>query len=283
MPVRFAEDIELLNYTVAPSVVRPGSVIHVTFDWRCLAPMDTSYKLFVHVLGFDGERLTQLDTIPYQGRFATVLWQPGQEFRDEYDLFITGAARPSLGRIQLGFFPWDEPAERLTVSDAEGRFIGDHLDLAPFKIAPKDLQRPTIPQPLNVSFGEAISLAGYDLSPTPARAGESVTLTLYWEATAPIAEDYTVFEHILDAEGNIVAQADGPPQHGNYPTSIWGAGENIVDEHTVALPVGLAAGDYTVVVGLYRPESGQRLPVEMAGQPVPDGRAVIGLLEVASR
>lgn len=78
--VRFGQGIELLGYSLTPAEIKPGNVLHIKLDWRCLAPMDVSYKLFIHILGYDGERLTQLDTIPYRGRFATVLWQAGQEF-----------------------------------------------------------------------------------------------------------------------------------------------------------------------------------------------------------
>ena len=252
LPVRFADKIELLNYSITPSEVEPGSVVHVTLDWRALAPMDVSYKLFMHVLGYDGERLTQLDTIPYQGRFATVLWKPGQEFREEYDLFITGKARPSLGRIQLGLFPWNDPGQRLPVFTPDGRPLGDHFELGPFKIGPKHPSQPEIAYPVQADFGPAISLLGYDRS-APVSAGGTFTLTLYWEAKTPIAEDYTVFVHVLDSTGKTVAQQDIAPQHANYPTSIWGAGELVVDPHTLELPASLPAGDYTLAVGLYLP------------------------------
>ena len=281
MPVRFAERIELLDYAITPLEVTPGNPIHVTLDWRCLAPLETSYKLFIHVLGYDGERLTQLDTIPYRGRFATVLWQPGQEFRDEYDLFITGKARPSLGRIQIGFFPWDDPGNRLSAFTQDGQLIGDHVDLAPFKIAPRTNERPAMSNATHVEFGDVATLIGYDLQPVPAHAGEPLTWTLYWEAKMPPGVDYTVFVHVLDRAANIVAQQDMPPQGGNYPTSIWATGEFIADPRTLTLPEDLPAGTYALAVGWYEPGSGQRLPATAAGQPVPDGRAVVCALDVS--
>jgi hypothetical protein len=77
-------------------------------------------------------------------------------------------------------------------------------------------------------------------------------------------EDYTVFLHLLDAQGTLIGQGDGPPFHGDYPTSGWSPGEELVDTHFV-LPVESApapdvpAGAY-LLVGLYRPEDGVRLP-----------------------
>lgn len=281
VPVRFGDGIELIGHRITPSEIKPGNVIHVTLDWRCLSAMDVSYKLFIHVLGFDGERLTQLDTIPYRGRFATLLWQPGQEFRDEYDLFITGRAKPSLARVQIGFFRWDDPAARVAVFAADGQPMGDHLDLATFKIAPKKTERPDVAQIVEADFGGMISLVGYDMSTPSARAGEPFSLVLYWQARSPDGHDYSVFVHVLNAEGAIVAQHDSSPQNGNYPTGIWAPGEFIPDTHTLSLPPDLPAGAYSLAVGLYRPQDGSRLPVRLSGQPAPDGRAIIGQIEVA--
>jgi hypothetical protein len=73
--------------------------------------------------------------------------------------------------------------------------------------------------------------------------------------------NYTVFVHLRSTAGKTVAQADSPPQAGSYPTSFWDTDETIVDNHTIPLPDNLPAGEYTVVVGLYRYETGERLPI----------------------
>ena len=87
-------------------------------------------------------------------------------------------------------------------------------------------------------------------------------LTLFWQADTIPQTDYTVFVHILNSQGNLVAQADSPPAAGTYPTSLWDSGEIIKDQRL--LPA-LSPGDYTLSVGLYRPDTFERLPV--ANQP----------------
>ena len=74
--------------------------------------------------------------------------------------------------------------------------------------------------------------------------------------------DYTVFIHLLDEEGRIVAQQDGEPFGGAYPTSVWQQGELLGDEYRLQLPASLPGGTYRVVAGLYRAgaEGGGRLP-----------------------
>ena len=97
-----------------------------------------------------------------------------------------------------------------------------------------------------------------------------VDLTLFWQTDAAVAEDYTVFAHVLDASHSQAAQEDGPPVNGWYPTSNWAPGQVVVDRRTIPLPADTpAAAGLTVAVGLYRLSDGSRLPVTtVSGQRV---------------
>jgi hypothetical protein len=66
---------------------------------------------------------------------------------------------------------------------------------------------------------------------------------------------------LLDSAGNVAAQVDAVPLDGARPMTSWLPGEYLSDSYTLALPTGLAAGVYRLEVGLYRPETGERLPV----------------------
>ena len=92
-------------------------------------------------------------------------------------------------------------------------------------------------------------------------SGQVLDLTLFWSPQGRPTRDYTVFIHLLDHEGEIQSQVDSPPASGDYPTSVWDAGEFIGDSHTVSLPANLPANEYTVAVGLYDPFTGHRLPI----------------------
>jgi len=72
---------------------------------------------------------------------------------------------------------------------------------------------------------------------------------------------YTVFVQLLNGDGKLVAQHDGPPDDGQSPTTGWDQGEQVLDVHRVAVPRDLPPGDYTLIVGLYDPNSGARLPL----------------------
>ena len=109
-----------------------------------------------------------------------------------------------------------------------------------------------------------IRLIGYDLPSRTASAGQSINFHLYWQAEAAIATDYQVFNHLLNAEGNLVAQIDGPPLPDpllRRGTMDWEDPEEVIysREYTLALPEELAPGEYTIVTGFYRRDNGQRL------------------------
>jgi hypothetical protein len=147
---------------------------------------------------------------------------------------------------------------------------------------------PPVQHPVQANFaaqarGEpsrTIALLGYDLDPPEPGPGSTLHLTLYWQAQAEMEQDYTVFVHLLDAEGRLVAQHDGQPGEGSLPTSSWVEGEVIADEHPLDLDPDLMPGSYRLEVGLYLWPTMERLPVlDGAGQ-VQGDKVVLGEVRV---
>jgi len=96
-------------------------------------------------------------------------------------------------------------------------------------------------------------------------------LTLDWLAREPIAA--TVFVHVVDGDGVIVGQADGPAMRGTLPLEAWLRGDRIVDVRTLSIPPE-AEGSLTVLVGVYA-ETG-RYPVWIESQTKPSDAVVVG-------
>lgn len=116
--------------------------------------------------------------------------------------------------------------------------------------------------PVQATFGDTVQLLGYTVEPQQPQPGQSLRLTLYWQPIAAMAHDYTVFVHLRQPAGGNVAQADHRPLGDLYPTSIWPVGETIRETSDLALPAGIPPGEYDLWVGLYRLETGERLPVQ---------------------
>jgi hypothetical protein len=133
---------------------------------------------------------------------------------------------------------------------------------------------------LDARFGDVIALDGYSVSQkgdplTGAQiepcgsgrtlcleSGDTLRVTLFWEPLASMDVDYTVFLHMRNGYGETVAQHDGQPFDGLFPTSQWRPGETVAQALNVDLPLDLAAGPYCLYVGLYRLDTMTRLPLE---------------------
>ncbi len=202
---------------------------------------------------------------PPPGRAATVIVLPGE---DEGTLPALQQTRPDGTAI------W-------TVAD------GYHRPYAvAYHLPASDSPAPSPDHPAGAIFGRAVRLLGYALDVTSARPGDTVKLTLYWQALAPLDRDYTVFTHLLGdpnpATGSpLWAGHDSQPDNGHYPTSAWQPGEVILDVHPLLIPAAAPPGEYRLEAGLYLLETMVRLPAtDAAGRPLPDHAALLGELEI---
>ena len=91
------------------------------------------------------------------------------------------------------------------------------------------------------------------------RQDHALEVILRWMADGFVDADMTVFVHLVDEAGTVVAQGDGPPMDGRWPTSLWLPGLSLDDVHRIELPEDLATGRHALVVGLYDPRTGERL------------------------
>ncbi len=118
-----------------------------------------------------------------------------------------------------------------------------------------------VPHPRHTQFEDGIQLVGHDAWLEPTDAASWLQVTLYWTASRPPTSDHTVFVHLYDGAGNLVASHDGPPLFGHLPTGQWEPAEIIPDRHDIRLLVGPSPGEYRLVAGMYDLSTGDRLPV----------------------
>ncbi|MCA9960944.1 MAG: hypothetical protein KC443_18015, partial [Anaerolineales bacterium] len=212
----------------------PGAALAVE-PWLLGLETAVAQPFQVQIVGRDGQIVGQAE--------QTLSWSAGELWQPSWVVPVDETAAAARGVVRLG------PPGAL-------------LDVATVVIRP---QRPFLPQPqqpFQADFAGQLRLTGYDWQAGAER------LTLYWQALAPMATDYTTFIHVLDAQGALVAQADGQPQAGAYPTSVWQAGEFVADEKMV-----LGLGDAVerplrVVVGVYVLETGERLLLDSGADSV---------------
>jgi hypothetical protein len=88
--------------------------------------------------------------------------------------------------------------------------------------------------------------------------GKTPRIVLCWQSIKPTPIEYTVFVHVPGDNGMI--SGDAQPVDGNYPTSVWQPGEVVEDVHP--LPAGSDLKIPRASIGLYRLDTGERLPID---------------------
>ncbi len=107
-------------------------------------------------------------------------------------------------------------------------------------------------------------------------------MTLHWGVDAPPQQDYTVFIQLWQ-DGRQVAGFDGPPFTGDLPTTYWRPEQNLKDVHLLDLSQ-VPPGNYRLLVGLYNPQTGERLPAfAVGGTPLPDYAVDLGPITVTGK
>ncbi|MGH7862240.1 MAG: hypothetical protein ACREOS_08365, partial [Candidatus Dormibacteraceae bacterium] len=265
--IRFGSEIELVKATVQPTRIRSGDPVEVDLEWRAIRTPNRDWSVSLGLVDGAGTTLTRVQSWPEGGRAPTSAWQPGVVYLDRYVLSPRwSSADPQLATVWLNLYDASVlGGPSLPVADPRGKPIGNGVVIGRVKLVPSDQAglRPSVP--LRASFGPSIELLGYDAT-TESR---QLRLTLYWRDEAVVPDDYTVFVHVAEPTGRVLAQHDGPPRGGTYPTTAWEPGEVIRDTHLIDLG-GVPAGTYPVLVGIYSPRTGARLVVRLAsGSGVP--------------
>lgn len=263
--------------------VLAGSVIYRFFDLLTLVAL--LGLIWVIIKGLRGE-----DHSSFQYLTPLLLWLPVLAVSFYSWMAKTPAAQgrlafPAISVISLLLF-WglsqfvpQRHTELLAVILA-GTLLAMAI-ISPFRYIAPAYARPRLLSPdeleavsnrLDISFGHKMRLLGYAVDRETIAAGESLTVTLYWQSEGEIDRDYSIFVHLLDEVDAVVAQADSHPGMGTYPTSEWAVGDAIAEEYILRLPeTAFAPSPAIVEVGLYDYSTGKRLlAYSTEGQPMGD-------------
>jgi hypothetical protein len=129
---------------------------------------------------------------------------------------------------------------------------------------------PPMSRPIGAQLGDWALLVGVD-APNNATPGQALSITLIWQTLGENSQNYKTFVHLLNADGQLVAQSDAVPAGWTRPTSGWQPGEFVTDTHSLNLKRGLPPGEYRLLAGMYD-GNGQRLPVAAGGDAVELGK-----------
>jgi hypothetical protein len=143
---------------------------------------------------------------------------------------------------------WPEAIEQLAILQAQLSFI------------------PVPDEPevsANVIWNDQIALIGTDqnlksIEPTP---GNTIQISFHWQLLRPATANYRFWLHLVDAQGTTVASFDYEPFDGQRPLTDWIPHNTVRETRTFNLPPNLSPGTYALVIGIYSPDTLERLPI----------------------
>lgn len=271
--LQFANGLQLARLDIVDDEVRPGHTLPLNLYWQTGPTLlaDVVYEL--EVIAADG-RLLRTQTDPVGASWLGPL--PADSLLWEHTgLYFPPETEP--GRYQLR---WQLRQTEAVVSGrafwppwSQDRLVYGQVTVLPW---PLQTSLPQVDDPIQAMFGSTIQLYSYQTAQT----ATAVEIELVWQALQPPSENYRLFVHLLDANEQIVAQIDPIPGGDLRPTKGWRTNEVLPDSHLLPLPADLAAGEYTLWLGLWQPDSGARLPITVADQPLADGRLQLGTVVI---
>ncbi len=249
--VSFGGKIRLQHAQIDSRSVQPGRAVAVSVYWGAQQPLRQSYHAILSARDAQGNLIGRLEAIPFNGRFDTQRWAVGRIFRDDYQLPIDATAQRGIATVQIAVRGVYEKPPLLPVDGSgSGQFtIGEIKVLGPLQ--PVAAPQYTFDAVFAGAGARLIELQGFDAATRNGR----LSLALHWLCLQPPNRDYTLFVHVLDRNGKIIAQQDAQPVNGAYPTSMWDAQEQVIDRRTIAIP-GSAA---SLRLGWYASGTGVRL------------------------
>lgn len=252
--VPLGDDLNFVGYDSGDGPLHPGDLLPLTLYFQLLKNP-----------GHDLEGRVSLDPPFYalwnstraDAPFALALAgrSPGDIVQADAQLRVPSDAvdgnlslHLALAGLTVGNFVF--PRQSVEIGDAQVESIS--RSTAPLSIS----------HPMGVRLGDSFEFLGYDLhAPEPLRAGDNLTLTLYWRSTKSTETSYTIFTHLLDARNQIAGQNDSPPANGARDTTGWAPGEVVADEHSFQVKANSSPGRYTIEIGMYDAARSVRLPV----------------------
>ena len=291
LDVVFGDRVRLLGYDVVDDVRWRQTKLRTY--WQALEPLPKGTTISVQMLTPDGAVADDTTTRP----MPALLWYPPEQWRPGETVVAEG-------------LPWYLPlqwAPVIEVSTPDGPLspVMGPADSGGLRATPAPYGRlrlpgwtrrqgrlvpfaaPTDVTPADARFvadGWSARLASYS-APAEIAPGVMLPLTLHWEAGGSASRDYTLFLHLRDSSGVERAQGDSTPAWFTpLPTSSWREEPGgIWDAHALAIPAGLPAGDYHLVLGWYAWETGKRLPVVGGQGNVIGDEVVLGPVTVDPR
>lgn len=252
---RIVPQVQVLGFDLDPALPQPGTPVRVLVYYHALERMYPMYSSMLSVTDLTGNLIGEFNSFPGSRYFPTYRWyEIGNYYRDAYSFILPADVPAGLYHLDLYWYEYDLTTQK---SNFDKEF---HAALGTVRFG--DLAAENIAHPQATRVGEAITFLGWSGNTEKVARGQSLNLDLFWRADRPMKEAYSVFVHLVDADGQVVANADSAPASGLFPTYRWTPGEGVRDRHLLKIPTDLAPGNYAIEIGMYLPTTNARVRID---------------------
>lgn len=246
-----AGPLTLLGFDPPDQHILTGDFLSFSLMWQADAAVAEDQRVRFQLVDSDGH--SEYEAVRPVSIYPPSQWRIGDRIRSHYSLHIPPELSPGSYSLTLNVvggegLPLWERDQTLTTLDVAPRERSFTLSKQP-------------PRELDLAFGRRIHLLGYELKATEAHPGDTLPLTLYWQADGPTQRSYTLFVHLRGPNGGLHGQVDRIPGDDGAPTSSWAPGQVIKDHVSLPIASEAPAGTYHIVIGFYDSAYGDRLPV----------------------
>jgi hypothetical protein len=111
----------------------------------------------------------------------------------------------------------------------------------------------TMQHKVGAKLEDKLEYLGCDVDTEVVTPGKAFTLTHYWKALKPVADEWKLFVHLESPDSKKShLNADHVPINGKYPLHIWKSGEIIRDIHRVSVPATWPGQAVEIFVGAWK-------------------------------
>ena len=244
--LNFADGPQLVAYRLSPALPRACGYLTAALKWTGGQTGDIAGIQLLDPFG----RVVIEDTAqPWAGA--------GEDILDVRQIPLVGALPP--GRYGL----------RVYVQTATGEERRPATDIPTAQIPPLPvaIHPPLAASPAETTevaalIGDQVRLLAVELKQTTVSTGDWLRFSLIWQTDTSLETDFTVFTQLLGPTGQVWGQQDHQPKGGWYQTTLWPPRQRLVDDYAFQVDPTAPPGLYRLLVGMYHPETLERVPVQ---------------------
>jgi mannosyltransferase len=247
--------LQLQGIGIEPATIIAGDVLALYSSWQSTfaqTPSSPPFTFFAQLLDSQNRVISQYDG--NGGAPPVREWADSQTMPLRMGMAVPVGTPPGDYRLILGAYD-SNTGQRLATASGDALEIGSIQVIAP--PVPPTVDAINLPnaQFMDTSFGSLALVAaqanklGSDHAPeTPLRAGDPLSVLLYWQLRTAEATLPALTLQLRDSAAQPRAEWQFTPTDNTYPLDQWRVNDLIRDPYTYFLPADFPPGTYDLVV-----------------------------------